>query len=340
MKLGKLNILTIGLILLFISAFSGVDKTSAQQQFIRGDADGDCLVGVLDVVFVLCWYNEGGPSFPCMDAADANDNGVVDASDMVYLLQYIFIPGAPPLPPPFPNSGPDPTPDSLGCANACVAPANSAVDSLEVSSASGSACEVTAVPIIVTNSQALLAYQIHLEFDPNILEVTDVDTTGTATGAADPYEFDFPKDNVTGKLEISCAIDCARLVGIPVGRDTLVKIMFQVNQSATCTTTLLNLKTVTGPPFWGNLLDYAGGNVYPTLVDGNFTVQFKCGDATGDGVVDASDLVYLLNYLFVGGPPPHPLAAGDVTCDGIVDSSDLVYLLNYLFAHGPLPCGS
>jgi len=62
------------------------------------------------------------------------------------------------------------------------------------------------------------------------------------------------------------------------------------------------------------------------------------GDVTADGVIDASDLVYLLNYLFIHGPEPIPLEAGDVTCDGVVDASDLIYLLNYLFAHGPQPC--
>jgi hypothetical protein len=61
------------------------------------------------------------------------------------------------------------------------------------------------------------------------------------------------------------------------------------------------------------------------------------GDANGDGVIDISDVVYLINYLFIHGPAPVPLAAGDATCDGVVDASDLVYLLNYLFAHGPAP---
>jgi hypothetical protein len=62
------------------------------------------------------------------------------------------------------------------------------------------------------------------------------------------------------------------------------------------------------------------------------------GDANGDGVIDIADVVYLLNYLFVGGPAPVPcLEAGDATCDGIVDVSDIVYLLNYLFVHGPAP---
>jgi len=61
------------------------------------------------------------------------------------------------------------------------------------------------------------------------------------------------------------------------------------------------------------------------------------GDVNGDGVIDISDVVYLLNYLFINGPAPDPLWLGDATCDGLVDASDLVYLLNYLFAHGPAP---
>jgi hypothetical protein len=72
---------------------------------------------------------------------------------------------------------------------------------------------------------------------------------------------------------------------------------------------------------------------------GLFSKKFPiCGDLTDDGTVDASDLVYLLNYLFVHGPqPPWPMSRADVTNDGVVDASDLVYLLNYLFVHGPEP---
>jgi len=71
-----------------------------------------------------------------------------------------------------------------------------------------------------------------------------------------------------------------------------------------------------------------------------YEAAFIRGDATGDGVIDISDVVYLLNYLFVGGPAPVPLAAGDANSDGVVDASDLVYLLNYLFVGGPPPrCG-
>jgi hypothetical protein len=62
------------------------------------------------------------------------------------------------------------------------------------------------------------------------------------------------------------------------------------------------------------------------------------GDANGDGIVEIADVVYLINYLFISGPAPKPLAAGDVNCDGIINASDVVYLINYLFIGGPPPC--
>jgi hypothetical protein len=75
-----------------------------------------------------------------------------------------------------------------------------------------------------------------------------------------------------------------------------------------------------------------GGWVYTTGPD------FVRGDANGDGEVGPGDVVYLLNYLYRGGPPPCPMAAGDANCDGAVGPGDVVYLINYLFRGGPAPC--
>jgi hypothetical protein len=63
-----------------------------------------------------------------------------------------------------------------------------------------------------------------------------------------------------------------------------------------------------------------------------------CGDSNPDEVIDLGDLVFLLNYLFKGGPPPDPLCKGNANCDEAVDLGDLVRLLNYLFKHGSAPC--
>jgi hypothetical protein len=67
------------------------------------------------------------------------------------------------------------------------------------------------------------------------------------------------------------------------------------------------------------------------------TYGFVFGDANGDGVINIADVVYLINYLFIHGPAPVPLAAGDANCDGVVSSADIVYLINYLFVGGPAP---
>jgi hypothetical protein len=64
----------------------------------------------------------------------------------------------------------------------------------------------------------------------------------------------------------------------------------------------------------------------------------KCGDVSGDGEVDISDVVYLIGYLFRNGPAPNPVEVGDVTCDGEVDVGDVVSLISYLFRNGPPPC--
>jgi hypothetical protein len=60
------------------------------------------------------------------------------------------------------------------------------------------------------------------------------------------------------------------------------------------------------------------------------------GDANADGKVTVSDVVYLINYLFKGGPEPW-LAYSDANGDGKVTVSDVVYLINYLFKGGAAP---
>jgi hypothetical protein len=65
--------------------------------------------------------------------------------------------------------------------------------------------------------------------------------------------------------------------------------------------------------------------------------SFTRGDVNQDGNINSADIVYLVNYLFVGGPEPQPWESGDVNCDGVVNSADIIYLVNYLFVGGPPP---
>ncbi len=70
------------------------------------------------------------------------------------------------------------------------------------------------------------------------------------------------------------------------------------------------------------------------------TRQRACGDANGSGLVNISDVVFLINYVFTGGPLPDPIVVGDVNCNSIVNISDAVYLINYIFADDLEPCAA
>ena len=60
------------------------------------------------------------------------------------------------------------------------------------------------------------------------------------------------------------------------------------------------------------------------------------GDANNNAFIDAGDAVYIVNYVFKGGPPPQPhIGTGDANCDGEVNLGDAVYVINYIFKGGP-----
>jgi CubicO group peptidase (beta-lactamase class C family) len=65
---------------------------------------------------------------------------------------------------------------------------------------------------------------------------------------------------------------------------------------------------------------------------------FICGDASGDGVINVSDPVSLIAYVFSGGAPPIPYFSGDADSNGVVNISDAVYLIAYIFTGGTPPC--
>jgi hypothetical protein len=85
--------------------------------FVRGNANADESTDLSDAVFILNYLFLGGPEPSCDDAADADDNGLLQITDAVYLLNFLFL-GKPQPPSPYPSCGIDPTgdrPDDLSC---------------------------------------------------------------------------------------------------------------------------------------------------------------------------------------------------------------------------------
>jgi hypothetical protein len=81
------------------------------------------------------------------------------------------------------------------------------------------------------------------------------------------------------------------------------------------------------------------------LGDDGFQLPEMNGDVNRDGLVDLSDAVYLLQWMYAGGATPWPLACepfstfhnGDVNGSGEIDISDPIYILQFKFLGGPAP---
>ncbi|MFQ6002213.1 MAG: SBBP repeat-containing protein [Candidatus Zixiibacteriota bacterium] len=65
-------------------------------QALRGDADGDGVIDIADVVYLINYLFIDGPAPEPLEAGNANCDGMVDIADVVYLINYLFIDGPPP----------------------------------------------------------------------------------------------------------------------------------------------------------------------------------------------------------------------------------------------------
>lgn len=63
----------------------------------------------------------------------------------------------------------------------------------------------------------------------------------------------------------------------------------------------------------------------------------KPGDLNEDGVINAPDLVYFVDWWFASGPEPPNMSNADVDGNCCIDTTDIGYLSDYLFIGGPAP---
>ena len=101
------NVITVGGSSVLPDRQNGALTFIDQPQMKRGDANGDGIANLADVIRLIQYFFNDGPTPPCLAAADANGDNTNDLSDSIYLIQYQFLDGSPPAAP-FPNCGIDP----------------------------------------------------------------------------------------------------------------------------------------------------------------------------------------------------------------------------------------
>ena len=90
--------------------------------------------------------------------------------------------------------------------------------------------------------------------------------------------------------------------------------------------------------YWRVVAEDAVGNSSQSTTFTVTYIAYICGDINDSGGnPNVSDLTYLVDYLFRGGPAPPILEAADVDGNGRLNVADLTYLVSYLFRGGPDP---
>jgi hypothetical protein len=61
------------------------------------------------------------------------------------------------------------------------------------------------------------------------------------------------------------------------------------------------------------------------------------GDVDESGSITAADIIYLVSFVFKGGPAPVDPTTGDVNGSCAITAADVIYLVNFVFKAGPSP---
>ena len=92
------------------------DVVPGGPQFRRGDGDDNGSIQLTDGIFILNFLFLGGSDPICFDAADADDNGAIQLTDGIFILNFLFLGGdAPPAPGLDCGEDTDDPDDALGC---------------------------------------------------------------------------------------------------------------------------------------------------------------------------------------------------------------------------------
>jgi PKD repeat protein len=188
----------------------------------------------------------------------------------------------------------------------------------------------TPIPVSLKNSLPLHEFDLVFKFPATgspILAYQGFSTAGTRTEYFDTVQ-------VLGQStsKVSLRFIASRTGGknpLAAGDGPVVKLLFQARGTGwgTGDTATLNTISTNLKPLYA---DYK-----PSVVPISFHVGIR-GDANNDGKITVGDAVYIVAYIFRGGPAPDPYQA-DANGDGKINSGDAVYIVAYIFRGGPPP---
>lgn len=215
------------------------------------------------------------------------------------------------------------------------------------------------IPINGTFTVPITGFSIVGNWDPAVLDLKALTVDLTHTGASSPDFFEVLIDDTPGGEHFLAAM----IVGFePSGEgqfgDTLtvgtnvrlVNAVVDVHDDipAPQTGEFLTVEEQTGEPIVDSLFAALGQvtlrpkvTTHPITIHSELDwiglVRIRRGDVDRSNLIDITDAINLLNFLFLGGFPLLCQDLGDVDDTGVVDASDAINLLVFLFLGGNPP---
>ena len=331
----------------------------AMSTFTRGDVDCNGVVDSQDSIF-LDNFLLGGTAPACLDAADVNDDAVVNSADLTYLADYLSLVGPPP-PSPFPAPCIDPTCDTLSCDSTCYPlecsdgidnDGDGLVDYLADCGCS-QPCDEFEAPNPVTQCND----GIDNDGD-GFVDLADcgcVNTCDTLEQAASAQCDDGIDNDGDGLIDYptdcGCTSDCDGSEGTnPTtvcndGLDNDGDGLIDLAADCGCENRCDSTETPNPTRECNDGIDNDGDGLVD-LADTNCTnlcdrLEAFCltlaGDVNGDQKYSLPDIITLVNIVFKGAPQPDPVCRGDANNNNLLSLADIIYLVNHIFKGGPKP---
>jgi hypothetical protein len=324
----------------------GMMATPARAQYPCGDVNGSGGIDLLDFILLVHYTVDADSTISHPEHADMNSFPGIDASDVTYMVEFIWHGGL------FPCAG--------GPAGDDMIPGG----------------EVTLEFVAGQSGPAVVAAGYPLTFNVKVTNNTDRYVMGMANGfnlyspdGANIGNIDLPPDTMWwaelgygstwtfdpiagepfGNMGFSIGVwqgwdpDTTYPPGMPPG---FTGISYHINVEPFGDEDIG--KTICfDSAYFGNAGEWMwavdGDNTLHPSWDGPhcFTIEdpaYVPGDVDWDGEVAIGDLVWLVEYMFQSGPAPPIMEACDLNGDCIKpDISDLVYLVEYMFDGGDSP---
>jgi hypothetical protein len=288
--------------------------------YLNGDANDDGWVNISDAVYIINYlYYGGAEPQPYPERGDVDRIPGVSMNDAQLIYNYIFMMGDLPYCPPYADSIPPVSTDTVKIITKPIYPGETEA----------------MIEIWLKAKEEIQAFALPFEYSctgPGF-NLNSVEYGPDING----YAFFCSIDSSSSKAALGYFDLMPEVQFIGPGDILLATLYFEMQSSDV--TQYIQLDTTFVET--SNRYIFTRWNAANSTTDAFLPVfiEYICGDANNDEEVNVSDAVWMLNYIFLGGPPPDPVHAAEINCDGDPNVSDVVWLLNYIFYPGaPGPC--